>query len=83
MKIAKERTKLRKLDNITWVHDSILNLPTSRLGKFYFITRSGVLHHLENPQADLDALKSVLDPDGSIFLMLNKGELPFTRCKTY
>ena len=70
MKIAKARAKLRKLDNITWVHDSILNLPTSGLGKFDFITCSGVLHHLEDPQAGLDALKSVLDPDGSIFLML-------------
>ena len=70
MKIAKDRAKLRKLDNITWVHDSILNLPNSGIGKFDFITCSGVLHHLADPQAGLDALKSVLDPDGSIFLML-------------
>lgn len=70
MKIAKSRAKIRKLNNITWVHDSLLNLPESNLGKFDYISCTGVLHHLENPEAGLDALKSVLHPDGSIFLML-------------
>jgi 2-polyprenyl-3-methyl-5-hydroxy-6-metoxy-1,4-benzoquinol methylase len=70
MNIAKARAKVRKLSNIEWVHDSLLNLPKSDLGKFDFITCSGVLHHLADPQEGLDALASVLHPDGSIFLML-------------
>lgn len=70
MKVAKGRAKVRNLKNIKWVHDSILNLPKLNLGKFDFITCTGVLHHMSDPQQGLDALKSVLDSDGSIFLML-------------
>jgi 2-polyprenyl-3-methyl-5-hydroxy-6-metoxy-1,4-benzoquinol methylase len=70
MNIAKARAKVRNLSNIKWVHESLLNLPESDLGKFDFITCSGVLHHLDDPQEGLDALTSVLHPDGSIFLML-------------
>jgi ubiquinone/menaquinone biosynthesis C-methylase UbiE len=70
MTVAKARAKVRKLDNITWVHDSILNLPNLDLGKFDYISCTGVLHHLADPQAGLNALKSVLAEDGSIFLML-------------
>lgn len=70
MKIAQERAKVRHLDNITWVHDSILNIPNLNLGKFDYITCTGVLHHLEDPQAGLDALKSVLAEDGSMYLMV-------------
>jgi len=70
MEIARERARIRGLENITWIHDSILNIPTLDLGKFDFITCSGVLHHLEDPQAGLDALASVLNESGSIFLMV-------------
>lgn len=70
MDVAKARAKVRKLNNIKWVHDSLLNLPNSDLGKFDYINCTGVLHHLADPQAGLDALKSVLHPEGSIFLML-------------
>jgi 2-polyprenyl-3-methyl-5-hydroxy-6-metoxy-1,4-benzoquinol methylase len=70
MNVAKARAKTRKLSNIKWVHDSLLNLPNSDLGKFDFISCTGVLHHLADPKAGLDALKSVLHPEGSIYLMV-------------
>jgi len=69
-KIAKERAKVRQLDNITWINDSLLNLPDMDLGEFDFIDCSGVLHHLENPDAGLKALKSVLKPKGAMFIMV-------------
>lgn len=41
------------------------------LGKqFDYIACAGVLHHLENPETGLKALKSVLKPDGSLYMML-------------
>ena len=70
MAIAKDRAKIRGLKNITWIHDSILNLPSMDLGLFDYITCSGVLHHMADPQAGLDALKSVLHPKGAIALMV-------------
>ncbi len=70
MAIAKERAKVRGLTNITWIHDSILNIPKLDLGKFDYISCTGVLHHMSDPQAGLDALKSVLHPDGAMFLLL-------------
>lgn len=70
MELAKKRAEIRKLSNITWINDSILNIPKLNLGKFDFITCTGVLHHLENPQLGLNALRDVLDEDGSMFLML-------------
>jgi SAM-dependent methyltransferase len=68
--IAKERAAIRKLANIRWVQESILNLPSLDLGRFDYINCSGVLHHLADPDAGLVALKSVLKPDGAIALML-------------
>ena len=70
MDIAKERAKVRGLDNISWIHDSILNIPNLDIGKFDYISCTGVLHHLSDPQAGLNALKSVLHEDGSIYIML-------------
>lgn len=43
----------------------------SKLGETYdFIVSTGVLHHLPNPQAGLEALKDVLRPQGVINLMV-------------
>jgi len=69
-KIAKERAKIRGLENITWIHDSLLNLPDLDLGTFDFIDCNGVLHHLTDPDAGLNALKSVLNPEGAMNLMV-------------
>jgi SAM-dependent methyltransferase len=68
--IAKERAAIRKLTNIRWVHDSILNIPALGLGQFDYINCIGVLHHLADPDAGLCALKSVLKEDGAIALMV-------------
>ncbi len=69
-KTAKERAKVRKLNNITWINDSLLNLPDMELEKFDFIDCTGVLHHLEDPDVGLKALKSVLKPEGAMFIMV-------------
>lgn len=68
--IAKKRAEIRHLNNITWVYDSLLNLPKLPIGKFDYINCSGVLHHLTDPDEGLIALRSVLKEDGAIGLMV-------------
>ena len=70
MNIARQRAEVRGLDNIEWIHDSLLNLPDLSLKPFDFINCSGVLHHLEDPTAGLQALTSVLRDDGCLGLMV-------------
>ncbi len=70
MAVAKERAKIRGLDNITWEHASLLSLPKMSLGKFDFINCCGVLHHLESPKRGLLALKSALKSDGAMSIMV-------------
>ena len=70
--LAKERAQIRGLVNITWVHDSLLNLPAlaAQLGKVDYINCSGVLHHLADPDLGFKALMSVLKEGGAIGLMV-------------
>ena len=68
--IARARAQIRGLTNIRWVHASLLNLPSLGLGQFDYITCSGVLHHLADPDAGFQALRSVLAPEGAIGLMV-------------
>jgi len=68
--IAAARARIRGLTNITWIHDSLLNLPQLGLEKFNYINCSGVLHHLADPDLGFRALLSVLAEDGAIGLML-------------
>lgn len=68
--LARRRAEIRGLSNITWVHASLLDLPALELGKFDYINCSGVLHHLANPDAGLQALRSVLKEGGAIGLMV-------------
>ena len=68
--LAQQRAAIRRLTNIRWVHDSLLNIPQLDLGRFDYINCSGVLHHLADPDAGLRALKSVLLPHGAIALMV-------------
>lgn len=70
IKIARQRAAIRKLDNIRWVQDSILNIPELGLGEFDYINCVGVLHHLADPDAGLRALDQVLKPRCAIALML-------------
>jgi 2-polyprenyl-3-methyl-5-hydroxy-6-metoxy-1,4-benzoquinol methylase len=64
--IAQRRAEIRGLTNITWVHDSLLNLPAraAEFGIYDYINCSGVLHHLADPDQGLKALLSVLRQSG-------------------
>lgn len=68
--IAKERAALRKLTNITHIHASLLDLPKLGLGEFDYITCSGVLHHLADPDEGLRTLAGALKPDGVMGIMV-------------
>jgi len=68
--IAKKRAAVRKLTDIKWVNDSILNIPDLGLGQFDHVDCAGVLHHLADPDAGLEALVSVLKPNGAMSLMV-------------
>ena len=70
IRIAQERAAIRKLANIRWVQDSILNLPSLELGRFDYINCVGVLHHLADPDAGLRALLAVLSERGALGLMV-------------
>jgi len=70
MEIAQKRAEKRGLKNITWVLDSILNIPKLKLGKFDFINCSGVLHHLESPPVGLKILKDSLTTTGGMHIMI-------------
>ena len=58
--LARRRADIRGLTNITWVHASLLDLPALGLGEFDYINCSGVLHHLADPDAGLQALRGAL-----------------------
>jgi len=68
--IAGARAKARGLSNIRFVGMSLLDLPASDLGTFDYIDCCGVLHHLNEPHAGLEALVSVLAHDGGLGVML-------------
>lgn len=70
MAVAKERAKMRGLNNIKWIQGSLLDLPTMDIGKFDYINCCGVLHHLPDPDEGLRALASVLQDDGAIGIMV-------------
>jgi 2-polyprenyl-3-methyl-5-hydroxy-6-metoxy-1,4-benzoquinol methylase len=67
--IAKARAKERKLDNINWLHASILSLDDD-IGKFDYISCTGVLHHLDDPLLGLKKLRNLLTTKGAMGLML-------------
>jgi len=66
--IAEERARIRGLNNITFVTDSLLNAP--EYGEFDYIDCCGVLHHLPDPQAGFDALAKALAPGGGLGFMV-------------
>lgn len=70
MEIARNRADIRGLENITWINDSLLNIPALNLGGFDYIVCTGVLHHLEDPNEGLTALKSVLNDNGAMMIMV-------------
>lgn len=70
MEIAKKRAAVRGLGNIQWIQGSLLDAGKLDIGKFDYVNCSGVLHHLESPVDGLNALKSVLKPDGAMGIMV-------------
>ena len=70
MEIARERARIRNLNNIDWHHRSILDLSSMDVAPFDFISSTGVLHHLPEPERGLEALRGVLAPGGAMSLML-------------
>lgn len=70
MAVAKARAEARGLTNITWIRDSLLEVPNLDIGTFDYINSSGVLHHLESPDAGLQALRAVLKDDGAMGIMV-------------
>jgi 2-polyprenyl-3-methyl-5-hydroxy-6-metoxy-1,4-benzoquinol methylase len=78
MEIARNRARVRSLDNIEWHHSSILDVASLGLAPFDLVSCTGVLHHLPEPERGLEALRAVLAPDGAMSLMLygRAGRLP-------
>jgi len=70
MEIAKERARIRGISNITFINDSIYNIPNLNLGKFDYINCTGVLHHLQDPPLGLKILQESLTKDGGMFIMV-------------
>ena len=70
MEIAKKRADIRKLTNITWHHHSLLDVADLGIGTFDYINCSGVLHHLADPAAGLQALTNVLSDKGAMGIMV-------------
>jgi SAM-dependent methyltransferase len=64
--ILKKRLKKYNIDNVDIQLKSLYKVK----GSYDFITCSGVLHYLQNPDKGLNKLKSVLKDDGGILLML-------------
>ena len=70
MEIARERARIRNLDNIEWHHGSLLDVASLDLAPFDVISCTGVLHHLPEPERGIEALRAALAPDGAMSLML-------------
>lgn len=68
--IAAARVKARGLSNVRFVRMSLLDLPASSLGSFDYIDCCGVLHHLTEPGAGLEALAAILADGGGLGVML-------------
>ncbi len=68
--IAEARAAVRGLANITFLTGSLIDLPRLGLGPFDYVNCSGVIHHLDDPEAGLAALAAVLRPGGALALMV-------------
>jgi len=68
--IARRRAEIRGLENIRFVEASLLELPALGLGRFDYVNCVGVLHHLADPNAGLEALLAALGAEGAMGLMV-------------
>lgn len=67
-RIAEKRAAVRKLSGITFVTGDLFHAGAH--GPFDYIDCCGVLHHLDDPQAGLNALAGFLAPNGGMGLMV-------------
>ena len=70
MKISQRRARIRKLNNIIWIHSWIEEVRFLGLGLFKDFQCSGVLHHLKSPLYGLNILKDQLTSDGGMNIMV-------------
>ncbi len=68
--VAEARAQARGLTSLIFHTGSLLDLPGMNIGKFDYIDCCGVLHHLDDPSAGLQALAAVLAEDGGMGLMV-------------
>jgi len=68
--IARRRVESRGLSNVTFVHGSILHLPDMGFEPFGYVNCTGVLMVMDDPDAGLAAVRSVMGPDSALGLML-------------
>jgi len=70
LEIARARAQVRGLDNIRFLQGSLLDVAELAPGPYDYIDCCGVLHHLDDPKAGLDALAAQLKPAGGMGLMV-------------
>jgi 2-polyprenyl-3-methyl-5-hydroxy-6-metoxy-1,4-benzoquinol methylase len=68
--VAEARAKARGLTNIVFHTGSLLDAATLGIGKVDYIDCTGVLHHLEEPQAGMRALAGMLGDDAGMGVMV-------------
>jgi SAM-dependent methyltransferase len=69
--VARRRAAINGYDRrIRFVQASLLDLPRLGLGRFDYVNCIGVLHHLEVPEAGLDALLSALAEGGAMAILV-------------
>ena len=69
-RIAEARADRRGLTTIRFVTGSLLDVATLAPGPFDYVDCCGVLHHLDDPLAGLQALTAQVSPDGGLGLMV-------------
>ena len=68
--VAEARAEVRRLTNIKFVQGSLREAKALVGGEFHYIDCCGVLHHLDEPESGLSALKAVLKPNGGMGIMV-------------
>lgn len=68
--IAQRRAEARGLTNVQWVVGRLEELDAAGVAAFDYVNCSGVLHHLENPDAGLATLRNVLSERGVLAIMV-------------
>ena len=68
--ICEARAKARGLRNVQFLTGSLLDLPQMNIGTFDYVDCTGVLHHLPDPEAGMQALASILQPEGGMGVMV-------------